>query len=139
MAKDSEERQEDNKANSLDSLPFFCPLDHKSMIEGYQKQHIKATMRVKTRITNGYGESGLEFPGSDSDLTSSLGTELILGAGSAAASTFGKDPSVRVGLASSKGAGRALLILRAGRRALPICWVLEKEKSVFRILDHGLL
>lgn len=94
-------------------------------------------MRVKTRITNGYGESGLEFPGSDSALTSSFGTELILGAGSAAASTFGEDPSVMAGLASSTGAGRALLIIGAGRRAFPIFWILEKEKLVFRILDHG--
>ena len=72
----------------------------------------------RKRITNGYGESGLEIPGRDSDLTSVLGTELICGGGSAMASAF-----CTVGAAglASGGAGRALLVTVGGSRAVPSC------------------
>ena len=71
-------------------------------------------------ITDGYGESGLGIPGSESASSSALGTELTCGVGTATASAFCTASSVMVGLASV-GTGRALLVTLAGRRAFPIC------------------
>ena len=83
------------------------------------------------RHTDGYGERGFGFPGSDSALTSA---EFISGAGAVTASTL--DSDIVSGVASafctvvsavagsepcSVGAGRALLLAEVGRRAFPIC------------------
>lgn len=73
-------------------------------------------------ITDGYGESGLGTPRSDSALTSVFGTEFIWGPGSTAASAFCSLLSTEAGAEfASAGAGRALLPLTGvGRSAFPI-------------------
>ena len=85
-------------------------------------------------ITYGYGESGFRNPERDSALTSVLGTEFISKVDVAAASTLGLETvlvlasafcTVLTATAGSEtlpvGAGRALLSVEDGRKALPIC------------------
>lgn len=84
---------------------------------------------VEVIITHGYGESDFENPGSDSALTSVLGTEFISGVTFPSVSTF-ESPATAFctvlsvvagsGIESTAG-GRALLITGDGRRAFPIC------------------
>lgn len=73
-------------------------------------------------ITVGYGERGLGIPGSDSAITSVLGTEFIWGPGSTAASAFCSGFSTKAGSGlASAGAGRALLLITSvGSSAFPI-------------------
>lgn len=83
---------------------------------------------VKVIITYGYGESDFENPGSESALTSVLGTEFISGIAFLSVSTFESPPTAFCTLSvvagsgiESTAAGRALLITGDGRRAFPIC------------------
>lgn len=82
----------------------------------------------KSDITEAYGESGLGNPEGSSALAPVVGTELIWGGGSAAASTLGS------GLASV-GAGRDLPVV-VGSKATPICWVSHVDTNIENY-DHG--
>lgn len=88
---------------------------------------------MEVRITEGYGESGLEILGNDSAFTSCLATEFISGAGSATASAFGSEVKtgaasafctvsldVAASTAASAGAGSALPVAGNGNRAFPM-------------------
>lgn len=72
--------------------------------------------KLKTGITEGYGESGLGVPELPFALDSDSGTALIWGGGSADTSLLGS------GFASV-GAGRALLVVVIGIKATPICCI----------------
>ena len=72
---------------------------------------------MELRITEGYGESGLEIAGDDSAFTSCFtSTGLISGAASATASALCRGAAS----AESAGAGSALLVAGNGNRAFPI-------------------
>lgn len=83
---------------------------------GREKQRKEILMDL--RITEGYGESGLETAGNDSSFTSCFATEFISGAGSATASAF----CTGAASAASSGAGSALLVAGNGNKAFPMSW-----------------
>lgn len=80
---------------------------------------------LEVSITAGYGERDLWNLGSESALTSVLGTEFTWGGGSAAASTFGwgtaSGESSAFWTLLSVEAGRALPFAGDGRSVFPIC------------------
>lgn len=106
---------------------------------------------MEVSITAGYGERGLGIPGSDSALTSVLGTEFTWGTGSAAGASIGLGAnsgaasafctvlSVEAGWgAASVGAGRALLVTGDGRSAFPICYVSQvKCKQEIIVMNNN--
>lgn len=76
---------------------------------------------MDARITEGYGESGLEILGSDSAFTSCLATEFVSRAGSTTASAFCTvSLDVAASTAASAGAGSAFSVAGNGNIAFPM-------------------